>query len=279
MFRLLQLAASITLMISVAGCAKAATARQMYRDVLRKCTNADQIGGRELYMGPSNPVGPGSVWRRAAGGYNLRWTLDRAIPNESERQQLIQPGTDASCQGVSITKSKLAPSFSISGIVPVTGELSGDLSAARTVTLSTDFWRWDQIQELPYESAINQLRSNGSHYALDLSQPDRFVVGKALRVRGITAELSFDATRIGTLKAKYPALAIAPGATADLGGGVSASWSNQTTLKMQSGGDFYIAVQLYPWSETGLASGQPELLIVSPIAVPPSENAQLTPEM
>ncbi len=79
----------LILTFSLAGCAT--TAREAWIDVLSKCASSEALNN-VVYFGPSNKVGPGSVWRKSDDSLHLRWTLADTEPDEGKLKNLIQEG-------------------------------------------------------------------------------------------------------------------------------------------------------------------------------------------
>ena len=88
----------------------------------------------------------------------------------------------------------------------------------------------------------------------DLNSGTRLVLIRALRVQGFTADIVFSAADAASAKAKYSGQ-ITSGLTGELGAGLTASWTDDTTLRITAT-DFYIAGELGRYTTSGFASGQ-----------------------
>jgi hypothetical protein len=225
--------------LGIVGCGSQG-ARSAWNDVVKKCANTDLTGDRILYFGPSNNVGPASIWREVeGGGFRLRWTTAE-MPGV-ERAALLK-GIEASCAGTrTINFSGEATAGLVTSIAPVSGDLSADFSRARTVSVSTTSIAWDTLKEGPFELYVHDL-DDSNPIKLELKTNSRLVEIRALRVRGFTAELKFNGSDAASLKAKYQG-GLPAGVTGDLNAGVQAKWTEATTLKI-SAPDFYIAGEL-----------------------------------
>ena len=216
----------------LAGCVT--TAREAWIDVLSKCASSEALNN-VVYFGPSNKVGPGSVWRKSDDSLHLRWTLADIEPDEGKLKNLIQEGALTSCQGETSSEWKLKPSLAFeSQATPISAELSADLNRAKSVTVSVDKWAMDLIKEGPFEKWI---KSN-KDYSDDLKQQDRLVLEKAVRVIGFSTILDFSESDAIALKGKYSQPTLNFGS---LGVGMNAEWKSSTKLELKSNNAFYIA--------------------------------------
>ena len=68
--------------------------------ILDKCTGDETIDPKKVvYFGPSNQVGPGSLWRRPAGkGWHLRRLLFD-IAEHDDLDNVVLRGADSTCTG------------------------------------------------------------------------------------------------------------------------------------------------------------------------------------
>lgn len=131
------------------------------------------------------------------------------------------------------------------------GGLGADYKKAKEVSVTVGGWAWDGLYEGPFERAVKDL-DESNLYKQDISRSDRFVIGKALRVSGMVAELEFSSDVAAELNPKYK------GPIAELGTGevaleVATKWTSNTTLRIESKADFYLAGELYTYDDTGFA--------------------------
>ncbi len=229
------------------GCDGTDSARALWKNVLRKCSQNDLLGKQVLYFGPSNGIGPGAVWRKtSSGGYNLRWQV-----SDLGFSPAVVDGKPSTCSGSSTSTSKISPSVSASTVVPsLSGTASADFQRAQTITVEVGTWRWDQIAEGPYEQALKAPGLPASVKS-DLQGGNRFVLVRGLRVSGLTADLKFDSSTASELKAKYGAGSV------DVGVGLKAQFTSDTNLKITSTSDFYLAGELYELNAGGFAATAP----------------------
>jgi len=225
-------------------------AKTFWTSVLKNCASSDLNGNKILYFGPSNNIGPGSIWLTGAdGGYQLRTT----VTDTRALKAFLVRGTPTACSATSTTELKasavanLEPSLGI-----VSGDLSIDLKKAKSLEVQADSIAWDLLQTAQYEHYVKHLRSD-SIVRDDLDRGGRLVLSRALRVTGYTASLEFSDSDAAALKAKYSG-PLPKAITGEFGGKLSASWTSNNTLKLSSKSDFYIAGELSPYKSSGFAA-------------------------
>ncbi len=217
-------------------------ATALWRDVVRKCAQNDVLGSRLLYLGPSNDIGAGTIWRKTGffRGYAVRWRLSDIEANANDRTTYIDPGQTTTCTGNAASTIKLDASVALnSKIYPVSADLSADLAKGRTTGVTVDSWRWEQIVEGPYDKKLRHI--SDSDLNDDINKPNRLVMSRALRVKGMNTDIKFD-TNVGSdLKTKYDGKTIVIGGVT-----LSAKFTNETTLHLSSDQEFYLAGELRP---------------------------------
>jgi len=216
------------------------TAEDAWTDVLSKCAVSELNGNKILYFGPSNNVGPGSIWREPEdGGFRLRNTV-----SDMPRKPIdfIHKGTEFSCNGaqLSSTASGVAATFE-SSLSPIDAELSADLKAASNINMKVDSCAWDEIKEKAYENYIMQ--PINSEYYEDLERSNRYVLSRALRVHGYSVELKFSKKISSKIKASYSGQ-LAKELTGKFGAELSTEWTSDNTLRISAKKPFYIAGEM-----------------------------------
>jgi len=238
------------------GCDGSESGRALWQDVVKKCAGNDLLGKDVLYFGPSNPLGPGSVWRKGDAnnaGYYVRWLPSNI---DSNPNVFIKDGTSFNCAGTSTTTTKVSPTVALqTSVVPVGANFNADFGKARKTTVTVDAAQWDQVVEGPFDQAIKALDSNNP-VKIDLRSGTRYVSVRALRITGMSADLEFSHDDALELKAKYNGPLGALG-TGDLGVGFNAQWKGDTVLHLTSTAQFYVAGELRPYTSTiGLSAGR-----------------------
>jgi hypothetical protein len=259
--KLLVIIALFTLFLS--GCS--ATAKDAWVEVIKKCAAAQTIDeDKLLYFGPSNTIGPGSVWRKdtVGKGYGLRNANEALSANE----KIVHRDSPARCTGQSVTETELGPKLSFaSELSPVSAEVKADFTRAKSISAKAAEIRWYTVQEQPFEDYINEL-PNSNPLKEDINQENRLVMRRALMVSGYSAEIKFDASVAAELGGKYsgplPAKLVG-----DLGATITASWRDGTTLVLESKAPFFVVGELHPW----LANGHMRRVQGEPRIVPRAE--------
>jgi hypothetical protein len=246
-------------------------ARTAWQKVLSQCATTDLVSpGNILYFGPSNVVGPGSVFRKAsAGDYRIRWPIKSIVPPASDA--VIVPGADQPCSGSTQSNSDISATLGFAGqSSPISANLQGDFKKANSVEVKAGHLAWDTVAEGPYQGYVDSLPPT-SGAQKDLFTGQMLVLYRALRVSGYTVNLTFSSSDAASLQAKYTGAQLG----GQLGGGFSAAWSSSGTLTLSSSGDFYIAGQLVKYARGGFAGRGPA---VAPTYEPVDPSAKATVE-
>lgn len=226
-------------------------AKSTWTEVLSKCAVSDVNGTKMLYFGPSNNLGPGSIWVSddAEGGYRIRYSL----ANLPKPQTFVNVGTSFQCSGTSTTT--LTGSGSIDAavsVLPVSADVAVDLKRAKSVTVSVGSASWDDVLGGPYEAYIKALPAT-NQARVELETGSRLVLIRALKITGFSTKMTFDTNVTPSLKAKYSG-PLPTGVSGQLGANLSASWDDSNTLTITSNDDFYIEGKLSQYKTTGLAA-------------------------
>jgi hypothetical protein len=238
----------LALCFSLSGC-NHDDARSAWTSVIDKCARS-QLNGKILYFGPSNNIGPGSVWRKPeGGGFRVRYSLAE-MPGNSV---FITQGTPSSCDGSSETKFGTKASVGLStSLSTASAEVQNDFQKATNIQVRAGSIAWDIVKEGPYEAYVRALPSVGG-VREDLAVGDRLVLYRALRVIGYSATLEFSTSDAAALKAKYSGV-LPKSVTGDVSAEMAATWSTDNKLTLTSTGDFYLAGELVPFKPAGFAS-------------------------
>lgn len=233
--------AALAGLLALSGCAN--NAKTAWTKVAKNCAVSDLDGQKILFFGPSNTLGPGSIWREAPaeanGGYRARWDAN-AVPNA---KAWSRTGSEFSCQASSTTTfSGEAAAALTTDIAPLAADVQAAFKSARSVEVKTTMMRWDLLLEGPYELALLGLPGN-SALKKDLMETGRLVLYRALKVRGFEAKLSFDKDTSAALKAKYQG-GVLKASNSAVGTDLNYSWSSASELLITSPNDFYVAGQL-----------------------------------
>jgi hypothetical protein len=245
--------------------------RDAWNDILKKCATNNTMGKKGIFFGVSNSVGPGSVWRKTDDdGYGLRFELSDAIPNLEDRKKLVKENDPVACPG------NTSSSWGLKGQMPFTSRLSalsGDISAgfshAKNVVVTIESFEWDEIKELEYEFAFNRLGPE-SPYKRDASADNRWIIGKALLIKGFAAEMDFNSEVGAALKRKLEsdaAKAAPPGKDQPAVDQpiVGFNWTGTTHLKITATEPFYIwgAKRKMVGNGFGMGGGAPQFKVAA----------------
>jgi hypothetical protein len=191
-----------------------------------------------LYFGPSNQIGPGSVWSRLgdAGGYQPQWRMqDLGVDT-----QVIAPGQRFTCDLTN--NSKLTASAALSVISSVAGasaDTSADFSRGKVVNISSTGAAWDSVVAGPYNLKLKAIADPGIR--ADIAGPNRIVLIRALRLDGYRVTLDFDASVKPAIKAKYSGNIIGKDVVGDVGANFAAAWTSDDKLQLTAADGVYVA--------------------------------------
>ncbi len=242
---------SLTIVFFITGCRH--DMEEAWSDVAKNCAFSELNSDKALFFGPSNALGPGSVWRKMdsqdGGGYRVRWD-STSIPDSTS---WIKAGREFDCEGKTVTKfSGSASAAFTTDLTPFSADVKSELGKAKNVDVKISMMRWDTILEGPFEQKIMSLPDT-SPIKLDINKDGRLVMYRALLVRGFKAKLSFDTATAAALNAKLKDGVLKP-INGDLGAALNVKWEKSEELTLTSVDDFYVAGELSKYSSTGFAS-------------------------
>lgn len=242
-------AAALAIVAVTAGCNDGGS-KTAWTAVAKDCAVSDLNSSKMLFFGPSNVLGPGSIWREASpsdgGGYRVRWD-STALPPEPKWSK---GGGEFSCQGSKRTSfSGGATASFASDLAPLSADIKADFSKAKNIEVKASMMKWDLLLEGPFEQTVVGLPA-GSPVKQDLAKPGRLVLYRALKVSGFEAKLTFDNSTSGELKAKYTGGAL-KSVNGALGVGMNLKWTSANELELSAPSDFYIAGELVRFDAGG----------------------------
>jgi len=232
-------------------------AKSIWKNIVKKCAASDLLGDKVLFFGLSNSSGPGSILRQRAkeegGGYGFRWSLEDIEPSHDKWAQLFTkpPANLVACSGNSEKKTNIKAGILLESVVaPLTGGLSSDFSRAKKTTVQVQSYAWDTLDEGPFVLKINSLSSDSS-IRPDLNKPDRLVITRALKVKGIVADLEFTNADAVVLQGKYKDQT--PVKVGDIAFNASWTGTGKTILHLESPAEAYLAGELSKYSSIGFS--------------------------
>lgn len=225
-------------MLGLGGC-NGNTARDMSDKFIKACAGDEIQSNAVLYFGPSNQLGPGSIWSRLGpnGGYQPQWRTEDLNLNYGK---VVQVGKGFPCH--SSTNSTLTASGGVSALSPaanVSAEVKGDFARAKSMTLSATEAAWDTIVAGPYLVQLNGISDVG--IKSDVFGKNRLVVRRALRLSGYKALLDFGINFTPELKAKYDGVTLGSKAIGEVGAQFTAKWTNDQKLELSAADNVYVA--------------------------------------
>lgn len=205
---------------------------------VKGCADSDLNGKSVLYFGPSNLIGPGSVWSRLgpSGGYQPQWRMqDLGVD-----MQVIDQGKAFACD---LSKSsKLAANADLSVISSVTNASAGakaDFSRGKVVRVTSKGAAWDTVVAGPYNAKLKAITD--ASIRADIAGPNRIILRRALRLDGYRVTMDFDASVKPEIKAKYSGKILGKETVGDVGANLSATWTSDDKLELSASDGVYVA--------------------------------------
>lgn len=261
---------ALVVALLVPGCNGSDDARAMWRDAVKKCAKNDLIGPNVLFFGPSNALGPGTVFQIFSdGGVQATKLLEQYLPSTSG---LFAPERPFDCGASFSATTNLGVSVSLEQALSVSATVSSELKKARKITVTAKAFHWDTLLGDVYRDRIAVLPVTDSTKA-DLLARKRVVLARALRVKDFVAELEFDTAVGGSVNAKVPDGIIPLAGAGNAKASLDAHWQGNTKLVLTAPAEFYIAGELRYLTKEGLEAGSS---VIGPI-VPNAEKFKVRP--
>jgi len=202
------------------------------------CAVSDLNSKSVLYFGPSNQIGPGSVWSRLgdSGGYQPQWRMqDLGVDT-----QVIDQGKSFTCDLNNNSKFTASASLSvISSVTNASGEAKADFARGKVVKVSSTGAAWDTVMAGPYNLKLKAIANPAIR--ADIAGPNRIFLIRALRLDGYRVTLDFDASAKPEIKAKYSGKTLGKETLGDVGANLKAAWTNDDKLELTAADGIYVA--------------------------------------
>lgn len=209
-------------------------------DTLADSCADDQLrSSAVLYFGPSNQIGPGSIWSRLGvnGGYQPQW---RVADLELDTAKILQPGKAFPCEFSKDSIFTVGGGLSVlSQAANVSAQVKADFERAKAIKVSAREVAWDTVVAGPYLVHLNGI--SNPVIRDDVFKKNRLVVRRALRLSGYKASLQFDSSVSPEIKAKYDGLKLGAVKLGEVGAQFDAKWSTQESLELTAADDIYVA--------------------------------------
>lgn len=235
------------------------------------CADSDLNSKSVLYFGPSNQIGPGSVWSRLgpSGGYQPQWRMqDLGVD-----ARVIDQGKPFACD--LSRNSRLAANAGlsvISSVANAAAEAKTDFSRGKIVNVTSKGAAWDTVVAGPYNARIKGIADAGIR--ADVAGPNRIILRRALRLDGYKVTMDFDTAVKPAIKAKYSGKILGRETVGDIGANLSAQWTSDDKLELTASDGVYVAGEFAQlvngeWVSTRGAGGIEDLGDTWVRAIPP----------
>ncbi|MNK78114.1 hypothetical protein D3C87_977330 [compost metagenome] len=245
---------------------KVPEARATWERVLLSCGVSDLQKSKPLYFGAANGNGVGSIW--ALDGETGDYFPASQLTDVTSRKDIVFMNAELACAGE--VKSGVDFQVGVSAkpvVYPVSGEMQSTFNNAVSAKVSVS----SIVQEDAYWDRFNQefkkLPANG--VIMDgVALNNRFVVGRAWKIKGFKAVLGYQGDNAASAKAALDAK-VASGSL-----GISVKLTDNNTLEISSTQDLYVAGVLRKLSPGGVLAGTAETVSDW---VPVLDNAKINP--
>lgn len=208
------------------------------QDFVRGCADSDFNSKAVLYFGPSNQIGPGSIWSRLgpSGGYQPQWRMQDLGVDAA----VIDRGKTFDCDLSRNSRLAVNAGLSVlSSVANVSAEAQADFSRGKVVKVSTTGAAWDTVVAGPYNARLKGLAD--AAVRADIAGPNRIILRRALRLDGYRVTMDFDAAVKPGIKARYSGKVLGKETVGDIGANLSAQWTGDDTLELTASDGVYVA--------------------------------------
>jgi len=225
------------MVLGLGGCNGSSThANKVFND---SCADDQLASNAVLYFGPSNHIGPGSIWARLGvnGGYQPQWRVEDL---NLDYTKVVQAGKSFQCEFSKSSKFTAGGGLSVlSEAANVSAEVKADFARAKTIKVSAGEVAWDTVVAGPYLAQLKTIADPS--IKSDVFGKNRLVVRRALRLSGYKATLDFGASVTPELKARYDGVKLGPKAVGEVGAQLSAKWTSGDKLELTAAENVYVA--------------------------------------
>jgi hypothetical protein len=196
---------------------------------IEACSPASSLNNHAHFLGPSNPIGPGSVWGLASGTTNLVAPQESYLgpPDVSGKFKTIEYATaSADCED----KGTRTWDFSLG--LPISIVSASDsanvgvaLKNSKAITVAIKSVQIDSVPVALWEDAATKITDHSSSVYMDAVDGKHYLLNTAVAVTGLTITFTPDSSQTASLKANIQA-----GTTVNVG-----TQSNPVTAQVDVG--------------------------------------------
>lgn len=234
---LLPMVAAVLSALCIGGCSTPDSG-SANTEFVKGCADSDLSSKSVLYFGPSNQIGPGSIWSRLgpSGGYQPQWRMQDLGVDKT----VIDQGKSFECDLSKSSKFEANAGLSvISSVTNASAEAKADFSRGKIVKVSSKGAAWDTVVAGPYTVRLKSITD--TTISADVVKPNRIVLRRALRLDGYRVTMEFDTALKPEIKAKYSGKILGKQTVGDVGANLSAEWTSDDKLELTATDGVYVA--------------------------------------
>lgn len=239
--------------IALSACAATPNSGDGGRQYVNSCSDSDLNSKSVLYFGPSNQIGPGSVWIRLGinGGYQPQWRMEDLGVDTT----VVAPGLSFECSITATSQLTADAGLSVlSKVTTVSADVKSDFSHAKSIQVSSTKAAWDTLVAGPWSQRIDGLKN--AAIRADVQGKNRLVLNRALKLSDYKAVLDFDTAVKPEIKAKYDGKLLSSTQVGEVGAQLTASWTQDGKLELTAKGDIYVAGEFAPLQDGKIVAGR-----------------------
>jgi len=180
---------------------------KFWTDYIEACSPGTQLNGHAHLIGPTNPIGPGSVWGMAGKTTNLIATEKTYLgdPNAAGQfSDVVYPPAPANCSALGGRKWDLTLGVPVTLAPGNAADLALALKNAKDITVSIDSVEIVSIPIATWEDQANKISHESAAYT-DAVDGKHYLMSAAYAVKGLTVKYTLDSSVSASLKANIQA--------------------------------------------------------------------------
>jgi hypothetical protein len=182
--------------------------QKFWTDYILTCSPDAQFNGKSVFLGSTNPIGPGSVWGLGGGSANFVAPSETYLGSADPKGKIpgVQyPPSPNSCSAVG------ARSWDLSLGLPINltgGGASADLSLAlknaKSITIEIEGAQVDSVAIATWQDSANKIDHSSAAYT-DAVDGKHYLMSAAVAVTGLKITFNLDSSISAALKANFQA--------------------------------------------------------------------------